>query len=81
MYKVAPLSSGFMLVSMVGFMVTVVYTSFGKIDPTWGFTLGLFFVIMFVSSMISMTYAPVEALMKQDAEERGNIKKKRAKKK
>jgi len=70
MYKVAPLSSGFMLVSMIGFMISVVYTSFGKLDPTWGFTLGFFFVLMFVASMISMTHAPIEALIQQDAAER-----------
>ena len=66
MYKVAPLSSGFMLVSMAGFMISVVYTSFGTLNPTWGFTLGFFFVLMFVASMISMTHAPIEALIQQD---------------
>jgi len=62
MYKVAPLSSGFMAIGMLGFMAVIVYTSFGRLDSTWGFTLGTFFVIMFVASMISMTHAPVEAL-------------------
>ena len=39
---VSPLSSSFMLTSMVGFLISV------------------FFVIMFISSLISMTYAPVD---------------------
>lgn len=63
MYKVAPLSSSFMVIGMLGFMAVVVYTSFGKLDPTWGFTLGLFFVLIFVASMVSMTYAPIETLI------------------
>jgi len=58
MIKFAPLSSSFMLVSMLGFMVSIVYTSSGKLDETWGFTLGLFFSLMFIASVLSMTYGP-----------------------
>ena len=47
-----------MLVSMLGFMVSIVYTSSGKFSETWGFTLGLFFTLMFIASMLSMTYGP-----------------------
>ena len=57
----APLSSSFMLVSMLGFMFTVIYSAHGKINETWGFALGLVFAIMFVASIISMTHAPIEA--------------------
>ncbi|MFQ5474282.1 MAG: hypothetical protein ACE5DM_00430 [Candidatus Nanoarchaeia archaeon] len=66
MYKVAPLTSSFMAIGMLGFMAAVVYTSFGRINPTWGFTLGIFFVVMVVASLISMSRAPVEALMAQN---------------
>ena len=59
MVKFAPLPSSFMLVSMLGFMASVVYTSSGKISETWGFTFGLFFSLMFVASLLSMTYGPV----------------------
>ncbi len=56
--KVAPLSSSFMLTAMVGILISGVYV-YPK-DPTWGFTFLVFFVLMFIASIISMTYAPVE---------------------
>ncbi len=59
MFKVAPLKSSFMLVSMLGFMITIVYTAYGRLDATWGFTLGFVFALMFIASIISMTYAPI----------------------
>jgi nicotinamide riboside transporter PnuC len=62
--KVAPLKSSFMLISMLGFMVSVVYTSYGTINETWGFTFGLVFAMMFVASLISMTNAPYEEQLK-----------------
>ena len=60
MMKYAPLKSSFMLFAMLGFMISLVYTSYGRLDETWGFTLGLVFAIMFVASMISMTQAPID---------------------
>ena len=56
MFKVAPLSSSFMMVSILGF----VFSAF-LIDnfPTWAFTFMILFVIMFISSLISMGHAPV----------------------
>lgn len=62
--KVAPLKSSFMLMSMLGFMISVVYTAFGKISETWGFTFGFVFALMFVASFISMTHAPTEEQLK-----------------
>jgi hypothetical protein len=59
-WKWAPLSSSLMLVSMLGFMFSVVYTSSGRLPDTWGFTLGLFFAILFIGNIFSMTKAPVE---------------------
>jgi len=56
----APLSSSMMVVAMLGFLITVVYTASGRLSDTWGFTLGLFFAVLFVANMISMTRAPVE---------------------
>ena len=60
MWKVAPLKSSFMLASMLGFMISVVYTAYGRISTDWGFTLGFVFVLMFIASMISMTKAPID---------------------
>ena len=56
--NVTPLSSSFMLTSMVGFLVSSFFV-YG-LSKTWGFTLGLFFALMFIAAMVSMTYAPVD---------------------
>ena len=53
--KYAHLSAGFMLTSIVGFFVSVFLV--WKMSISWGFTFALFFAIMFVSSIISMTKA------------------------
>ncbi|MBI2649984.1 hypothetical protein HYX04_01580 [Candidatus Woesearchaeota archaeon] len=45
-----------MLTSIVGFLVSAFYIL--PNSTTWGFTFVLFFTLMFVASMISMTYAP-----------------------
>ena len=55
MYKVAPLSGTFLLTAIVGAIISGTYIY--DYDKTWGFTLVLFFVMMFVSSLISLTYA------------------------
>jgi hypothetical protein len=60
MFKVAPLKSSFMLISMLGFMITIIYTSYGRISSDWGFALGFVFALMFIASMISMTKAPMD---------------------
>lgn len=85
MWKVAPLKSSFMLASMLGFMISIVYTAYGRINTDWGFTLGFVFALMFIASMISMTKAPIEMqiamapdLIKQSKKTR--TKKKRSKK-
>jgi len=51
----APLSAGFMLTSILGFFISIWLIM--DLSATWGFTMTLFFVIMFISSMISMTKA------------------------
>jgi len=45
-----------MLVSIIGFIITAFL-----IDnyPTWGFALMFLFILMFISSLVSMTHAPV----------------------
>jgi uncharacterized membrane protein YjdF len=53
--KYAHLSAGFMLTSIIGFFISVYFVM--KLSETWGFTFCLFFVLMFVSSVISMTNA------------------------
>ena len=57
--NVAPLSAGFMMTSIVGFLVSIFFVV-PQLSERWGFTLVLFFVLMFVASLISMTYAPAD---------------------
>jgi hypothetical protein len=54
-YQAAPLPGAFMLISMLGFLVVTIYSVYGRINPTWGFTLDLIFVIMFIASVLSIT--------------------------
>jgi len=56
-YNIAPLSGGFMVTSIVGFLISIIYVY--PISHPWGFTFTVFFALMFVSAMISMTYSSV----------------------
>lgn len=58
--NVAPLKGGYMITSMVGFLISVFYVY--DISQKWGFTFALFFMLMFIASLISMTYGPDEAM-------------------
>ncbi|MBT5022280.1 hypothetical protein HON01_05635 [Candidatus Woesearchaeota archaeon] len=60
MFKTAPLSSSFALVAILGFLITFIYTIYGRINATWGFAVGLVFILMFVASMVSAFHAPIE---------------------
>ena len=53
--RYAHLSAGFMLTSIIGFFISVFFI--WKISLSWGFTFSLFFLMMFVASIISMTKA------------------------
>jgi multisubunit Na+/H+ antiporter MnhB subunit len=53
--KYAHLSAGFMLTSIVGFFISAFFV--WDISASWGFTFGLFFTMMFIASIISMTHA------------------------
>ncbi|MBI2137122.1 hypothetical protein HYU12_01240 [Candidatus Woesearchaeota archaeon] len=54
-YRFVPLSGAFMLTSILGFLIVAIYTAYGRIDLTWGFTLGVVFVTMFIASVVSIT--------------------------
>jgi len=58
--NVAPLKGGYMITSIVGFIISGMYV-FPR-SERWGITFVLFFTLMFVASMISMTYGPDEAM-------------------
>jgi len=53
--RYAPLSSGFMVTSIIGFLVSVWLVM--DWSESWGFTLAFFFTMMFIASMVSMTKA------------------------
>lgn len=55
-FNIAPLSGGYMITSIVGFLISAFYIM--PNSRTWGFTLVLFFTLMLVASLISMTYSP-----------------------
>lgn len=62
-YKVAPLTGGYMMTSIVGFLISAIYVyGTSDISKKWGFTFALFFMLMFVASLISMTYGPDDAM-------------------
>ncbi|MBI2664786.1 hypothetical protein HYX10_05610 [Candidatus Woesearchaeota archaeon] len=64
-YRTVPVSGGFMLTSMLGFLVVTVYTIYGKIGLPYGFAMDLIFVIMFIASVVSITPAFPAELGKQ----------------
>jgi len=53
--KIAPLKSSFLAMSMIGFLLSVIFIP--AYSKTWAFTFGLIFTIMFIASMISMVHA------------------------
>jgi len=67
-FEFAPLKGSFMVISIVGFIISAIWVY--KINPTWGFAFCLVFVMMFVASMISMTYAPVAEELQIDEKRR-----------
>jgi len=58
MARHVPLTSGFMLTSIIGFFVSVFFV--WKLSETWGFTFALFFVIAFIASVVSMSKIEAE---------------------
>jgi hypothetical protein len=66
MWKVAPLKSSFMLASILGFIITIIYTD--QIGNDWAFAIGFVFALMFVASLISMRNAPIEEQLELDRE-------------
>ncbi len=56
MFKVAPLSSGYMLTSMFGFIASLMVIM--PMSRPWGLAFALIFALMFIASVISMTHAP-----------------------
>lgn len=60
-FNIAPLSAGYAITSIVGFLISAFYVLPNSLD--WGFAFTLFFSLMIVASLISMTYAPSGFIM------------------
>ena len=57
MNKTYPLSGTFMITAILGFLISAYYIY--NLNAKWGFTFCLFFTLMFIASMISLTRASV----------------------
>lgn len=49
-----PLSASFTAFSLIGFIVSLFFTIFERIPPSWGFLMIFVFTIFIISSMISV---------------------------
>ena len=59
MIKVAPLPHEWMIASIIGFFVSLLQI-YPYVSQKWGAAFMLFFIIMFASSIVSMTYATTD---------------------
>ena len=77
-FKVAPLPGTFMITSIVGFLVSAIWVL--PRTPSYGFAFCLVFALMFIASIISMTYADVDEILYLERTGKPRKTKKRAKK-
>ncbi len=54
-YRMEPLPATFTLISILGLIITTVFTVSGRIDLSWGVSFDLVFALMFIASMMSIT--------------------------
>lgn len=54
-HDVRPLPATFTLTSMLGLIITTVFTVSGRIDVSWGVAFDVVFALMFIASMVSIT--------------------------
>ncbi|MCX6710007.1 MAG: hypothetical protein NTV63_03595 [Candidatus Woesearchaeota archaeon] len=73
--NVAPLHTSFMLTSVIGMILSGMWLY--PRDASWGIGIGLIFAIMFISSLISMTYGPTEIELREYQKRLDEIIKKR----
>ena len=67
-FKAAPLPSGFMFTAIVGFFITIYFWNI--LGESFGFTFALFFILLFIASIISMTYASPEDIIAMEERHR-----------
>lgn len=63
---IAPLPSGYMLTSIIGFLVSTLYI-LPEFSANWGIVMGVFFLILFIASVVSMSTVPSGDLALEEA--------------
>lgn len=63
---IQPLPSGYMLTSIIGFLVATLYIM-PDISADWGIAIGVFFLILFIASVVSMSSVPNGNLALEEA--------------
>ena len=53
-FKYEPLPASFMIVGMLGFIVSLIFWNSGRLSPPWGFTLALLSTIFFIASIVTL---------------------------
>jgi multisubunit Na+/H+ antiporter MnhB subunit len=61
-----PLTTGFLLTSIIGFFVSAFFI-YG-LSPEWGFAFSVMFIIMFLASMVSFAKSDVDAKLREEVE-------------
>jgi hypothetical protein len=69
---ITPLNSTFMLTSIIGFLASAFWvpTLTFKNSISYAFAFGIVFLVMFISSIISMTYSPLSEHLQIDEKRR-----------
>ncbi|MEM0231050.1 MAG: hypothetical protein QXW00_03395 [Candidatus Woesearchaeota archaeon] len=57
-FSVAPLPAGFTLTAIIGLMLSLIWVL--PQSPSWGIGMSIIFLVMLISSIVSMTYGPTE---------------------
>jgi hypothetical protein len=66
-FRFAPLSSGYMATSIIGFFVSIMYVyNFNEGSKPWGVAFAIVFAAMFLASVGSMTQADANAYIKTE---------------
>jgi|FLOH01.1.fsa_nt_gi hypothetical protein len=61
MFKIAPLSSSMMLVSMFGFIISAFFIAHENMNVvTWAWAFIIVFVLIFISTVISMSQSSLD---------------------
>ncbi|MFW6230775.1 MAG: hypothetical protein ACOC32_02005 [Nanoarchaeota archaeon] len=68
--KIAPLPGSFFFTSIIGLYISLIYVM--KRWPDFGFAFSVIFGVMFIASIISLTYAPAKLLLRMEEYERSH---------